>query len=127
MGYRFLGDGGTDYGSNDFYFDSHGSPKSLKSGDWIDAEDIEYMRVNHPNWIQEIPGEGPGSSEIEDGGEEGTTVDFRVFSQSGRPPIPPVGTFRMFMRTDGKLYVLNSEGRDMPLRFDALTQTWGDY
>jgi hypothetical protein len=124
MGYKFVGENSTDYGTSEFYFASHGSPKSLRSGDWIDVEDIDYMVQYHPALILEVPGEGPGSSTT-DGSTEGTTVDFKVFT-SGRPPIPPAGTYRMFMRGDGKLYVLNSEGRDMPLEFDAFRQTWGD-
>lgn len=123
MGYKFLGTTGNDYGSSDFYFDSHGSPKSLKKGDWVDPEDIEYMRTYHPNLIEEIPGEGPEEPASDDDGTGGTILQFRVYT-GGRPPTPPEGTYKMYMKPDGKIYVLGPDGRELLVEFEEFIQGW---
>jgi hypothetical protein len=59
MGYKFIGEGDSTYGTSTFYFESAGLTKGIENGDWIDPEDVAYMIENHPTLIQEFPNEGP--------------------------------------------------------------------
>jgi hypothetical protein len=123
MGYKFIGQDNTGYGTSEFYFESHGSPKSLRPGEWIDPEDLDYFRTNHPLLIQEFPGEGPEEPSEGDDSVSGTVLQFRVFT-GGRPTVPPQGTYKMYVKPDGKIYVLGPDGRELLVEFEEFIQGW---
>ena len=123
MGYKFMGSV-TAYGDSGFFFDSQGSPKMLKHGDWIDSEDIAYFLEYHPDIIQEFPGEGPERPAQGTGATGPTIIEFNAFV-TGRPDVPPPGTYYMYMKGDGKVYLLGPDGRERFFDIDQFTQTVG--
>jgi hypothetical protein len=112
MPYKYIGD------DELWYTREVSTPKVLFPNDIVPTDDVDYMKRNHPTLIEAVDEDmTPVTSEY--------FIDLPQIPLNKRPPTPDPGHFRLYVKDNGGVYVLDSNGLEMAIGDQQIqTKKW---